>query len=149
MFDNFDSLGEAVAMEEGEFLEIFKTKAANEELIESKLETWSGKMASEFSSETSQEVEELLEFVIQFRQKSVKLAKINSLVNVGKFNEAKHKLIDEISALKIKVTVFENQLAKARGLFENVFTMPHESLLTQLASFENDVDMKAIPRLSV
>lgn len=65
--DNFDGLGEAVAMEDAEFLEVFKTKAAHEALIESKLETLTGKMKTEFSSETSHDVEELLESVIQFR----------------------------------------------------------------------------------
>lgn len=59
--DHFDGLGEAVAMEDSEFIELFKTKNANEAMIESKLETLTGKLRTEFSSETSHEVEDMLE----------------------------------------------------------------------------------------
>lgn len=53
MFDNFDSLGETVAMEDEEYMEIFNRKKADEQLVESKLEAIADKIALEYSSETS------------------------------------------------------------------------------------------------
>lgn len=62
-----------------------------------------------------------------FRQKTVKVVKINSLLHVGKYNEVKQVLVDEIATLKNKENNFETQLKKARNFFENVMTVPYES----------------------
>ena len=53
MFDNFDNLGEVVAMEDEEYMDLFNRKKADEQLAETKLEAISKRMRTEYSSETS------------------------------------------------------------------------------------------------
>jgi len=58
-------------------------------LAETKLEAISKRLRTEYSSETSHDAEDYLEFIVQFRQKTVKIVKIAALIHAGKFNECK------------------------------------------------------------
>jgi len=55
-------------------------------LAETKLESLAGNLIREFNSDTSQEVEDLMESVIQYRQKTIKYAKMNELVKEGRYH---------------------------------------------------------------
>ena len=127
MFDNFEDLGEVVAMEDQEYMDIFNRKKADDHLAVTKLEALAEKMRTEYSSETSQDAEDYLEFIMAFRQKTNKIVKINALLHVGKYNEIKQMLIDEIDALRNKETIFETHLKKTRNFFENIMTVPYEA----------------------
>jgi len=70
MWDNFESVGEAVAKENESFLQVYNQKRTAERQLEIRLNALAGKMTSEYSSETSHEAEELMEHIFQFRQKN-------------------------------------------------------------------------------
>ena len=80
MGDDFYSVEHALVLEDSDFAEEFQEKRSQEILAESKLQTLAGDLIREFNSDTSQEVEDLMESVVQYRQKTIKYAKINDLV---------------------------------------------------------------------
>lgn len=67
MIDDFYSTDHALMLEDGDFIEEFQEKRASELLAEQKLESLAGNLEKEFNSDTSQETEDLMESVIQYR----------------------------------------------------------------------------------
>lgn len=147
MWDNFESVGEAVAKDNDSFLQVYNQKRTAERQLEIRLNTVAGKMTTEYSSETSHEAEQIMEHVFQFRQKTQKLARITRLFTRGDFETVRRYLIDELQFLKKKEFHFEQLLKKARNLLVNCLVIPAESAKVQIESLESDLDLRAYPRL--
>ncbi len=149
MIDDFYSVDHALVLEDPDYRAEFQERRASEILAEQKLEGLAGELEKEFNSDTSQETEDLMESVIQYRQKTIKYAKMNELVREGRFHVAEQHLLDETELLRQKEKIFQAQINRIRVFYENVFLMPLESASKGLQSIENDQDMRALTRFEV
>lgn len=127
MLDNFSSVEHASLLENPDFIEVYQEKRQSELLAETKLESLAAQLMKEYNSETSQDAEEILELVIQYRQKTIKYAKMKELLDQGRTHQVEQHLLDELELLRLKEKTFQSQINKLRQFYENVFLTPLES----------------------